>query len=285
MPNSTAHLDFHSSLSGQDFADSFRMVKFSAIGALTLLGFSSQILAQQTVKIMPFGASIVSKCWRANLQTKLKADGIKNFDFVGSLGGSCGGNGIDQDHEGHSGSQATDYAKNGNLTVWLDKNPPDVVIMLLGTNDVLLGKKPTNEILAAYDTLIAQMRNKNSKMQIVFSNLLPLDTARWPKDAAEGIKTLNSAIASYCPGKSTSQSPVYFVDNFAGFNAVSDTVDGEHPNDSGNEKMGTKFFEPVKNAISAVSRKRRSFLKPRVTVRARRAAAVAQREVQEKPVL
>ncbi|KAF1846791.1 carbohydrate esterase family 3 protein [Cucurbitaria berberidis CBS 394.84] len=249
------------------------MVKFSAFGAFALISLASQALAQRTVKVMPFGASIVSKCWRANLQAKLKNDGIRNFDFVGSLGGNCGGNGVDQDHEGHSGSQATDYAKNGNLTVWLDRNPPDVVIMLLGTNDVLLGKKPVKDILAAYDVLLGQMRAKNARMQIIFSNLLPLDPARWPKEGVEGMKALNSAIATYAPKKSTVQSPVYFVDNYADFNAVTDTTDGEHPNDVGSEKMAKKFFGPTKNAIQVVGRSSRILKSKRTTGWARREVA------------
>ncbi|KAL6710285.1 hypothetical protein ACN47E_009231 [Coniothyrium glycines] len=229
------------------------MVKLSSFAAFGLLSLAGQVAAQATVKVMPFGASIVSRCWRANLQTKLKAAGIKNIDFVGTQTSSCAGTGIDQNHEGHPGSLATDYAKNGNLPGWLNANPPDVVVMLLGTNDVLIGKKPNNEILAAYDTLIAQMRTKNSKVQIVFSNLLPLDPTRWPQAGVDGIKSLNAAIASYAPGKSTRNSPVYFVDNYAGFNAVTDTTDGEHPNDAGNEKMAGKFLSPVKTAIQAAS--------------------------------
>lgn len=218
----------------------------------------------------------LKRCWRANLQAKLKNSGVLNFDFVGSSGGSCAGNGVDQDHEGHPGSQATDYAKYGNLTVWLNQNPPDVVVMLLGTNDVLLGKKPVNEILAAYDVLLSQMRAKNAKMQIVFSNLLPLDPARWPQAGVDGIKALNSAIASYAPGKSTDQSPVYFVDNYADFNAVTDTTDGEHPNDAGNEKMAKKFFDPTKNAIQAVSRSRGLLKSKRVTLLVRREAVASE---------
>lgn len=202
----------------------------------------------------------------------MKNNGIRNFDFVGSLGGTCGGNGVDQDHEGHSGSQATDYAKNGNLTRWLDQNPPDVVIMLLGTNDVLLGKKPVNDILAAYDVLLGQMRAKNANVRIIFSNLLPLDPARWPKAGVDGINALNSAIATYAPKKSTSRSPVSFVDNVAGFDAVTDTTDGEHPNDAGNEKMAKKFFEPTKSAIQAVARSRRMLKAKRESVQVRREA-------------
>lgn len=194
------------------------------------------------------------KCWRANLQTKLRADGVTNFDFVGTKKSSCGGANIDQDHEGHPGSQATDYAAKGNLTVWLNQvDTPDVILMLLGTNDVLLGKKPVGDILKAYDVLIQQMREKNPKIRVLFSNLLPLDPARWPVSGAEGIKQLNNAIKQYVPSKNTRDSPVVFVDNFTGFNAVSDTADGEHPNESGNEKMATQFFGPTKDAIKAVS--------------------------------
>lgn len=249
------------------------MVKLGAL-ALGLLTVVAQVSAQQTVKIMPFGASIVSvslpfqlplklpltsiqRCWRANLQTKLRAAGVTNFDFVGTQKSTCGGANIDQDHEGHPGSLATDYAAKGNLTVWLNAvQTPDIILMLLGTNDVLIGKKPVGDVLAAYDVLIGQMRAKNPKVRLLFSNLLPLDPARWPKAGVEGIETLNNAIRQYAPSKSTRTSPVVFVDNFAGFDAVTDTTDGEHPNDAGNEKMATKFFGPTRDAIKAVSAKK-----------------------------
>ncbi|KAJ4410870.1 hypothetical protein N0V91_001799 [Didymella pomorum] len=231
------------------------MVKLGAL-AFGLLTVVAQVSAQQTVKVMPFGASIVSRCWRANLQAKLRNDKVTNFDFVGTQKSTCGGTNVDQDHEGHPGSQAVDYVAKGNLTVWLDQNPPDVILMLLGTNDVLIGKKSTGDILKAYDTLIGQMRAKNPKMHIIFSNLLPLDTARWPQTAADGIVNLNAAIKQYAPSKSTRDSPVTFVDNFTNFDPVKDTTDGEHPNDAGNEKMATQFFGPTRDAIKAVSAKK-----------------------------
>ncbi|KAF2855583.1 carbohydrate esterase family 3 protein [Plenodomus tracheiphilus IPT5] len=248
------------------------MVKLNSFALFGLLGLASA--AQKTVKIMPFGASIVSKCWRANLQISLRAASVNNFDFVGSQTSSCGGTNIDQNHQGLPGSLATDYAKNGNLVGWLNNANPDVVIMLLGTNDVLIGSKSPTEVLAAYDTLIAQMRTKNPKMFIIFSNLPPLDPARWPAAAVEGIKKLNRAIATYAPRKTTSQSPVYFVDNYSGFNAVTDTVDGEHPNESGNAKLAAKFFQPTRNAIQVVSRSTSVLRRSRkVTGAARRAEA------------
>jgi lysophospholipase L1-like esterase len=165
------------------------------------------------------------------------------------------GTNIDQNHEGHPGSQAAEFVAKGNLTGWLNANPPDVILMLLGTNDVLIGKRSVDDILASYDILVSQMRKKNANMQIVFSNLLPLDPAKWPATAVKGIKDLNAAIATYAPKKSTLKSPVYFVDNFAGFDVVKDTdSDGEHPNlTTGVQKMAAKFLEPTKTAIRAAA--------------------------------
>ncbi|KAI4961354.1 hypothetical protein J4E86_000382 [Alternaria arbusti] len=243
------------------------MVKISAL-ALGLLTLASEVCAQKTVKVMPFGASIVSRCWRANLQTKLRDAGVTNFDFVGGQKSTCSGTNIDQDHEGHPGFQAADIVKNSQLPGWLDKNPPDVVLMLLGTNDVLIGKRPINDIIASYDILIAQMRKKNPNMQIVVSNLLPLDPARFNAQAVQGIKDLNAYMATHMPKKSNVKSPVYFVDNFADFDAVKDTDDGEHPNlQTGVQKMANKFFDATRTAIkgaAAVKAKRQSIVERRL---------------------
>ncbi|KAH8728672.1 SGNH hydrolase-type esterase domain-containing protein [Phaeosphaeriaceae sp. PMI808] len=255
------------------------MVKVGAITAFGLLSLAGQAMAQQTAKVMPFGASIVTRCWRNNLETKLKGAGVTNFEFVGSQTGSsdCVKQfpGTGNKHEGHSGSQATDYAAKGNLTTWLNQQSQvDVVVMFLGHNDIILGNKPLDEIIKAYDTLIAQMRTKNSKMQIVWSSLTPIDPKRWDTkaqpDNSKNIAALSAKIKEYAPTKSTSESPVRFVDNFEGYDAVANTDDGEHPNTSGNEKMASKFLSATKDAIQAVSRSRGLLGLRRVTVDARR---------------
>lgn len=204
---------------------------------------------------------------------------MTNFDMVGSQVGSADCvkqfPGTDNDHEGHSGSQATDYATAGNLTTWLNQQPQvDVVVMFLGHNDIILGHKPQDQIFKAYDTLIAQMRTKNPKMQIVWSNLTPVDPKRWDTGGysnSKDVAALSAKIKDVAPTKSTSDSPVRFVDNFSGYDPVADTEDGEHPNVSGNEKMATKFFSATKDAIQAVSRSRGILGLRRVTVDDRRA--------------
>jgi lysophospholipase L1-like esterase len=156
----------------------------------------------------------------------------------------------DGDNEGHAGSLATDFAAKGNLTGWLNTAKPDVIMMHLGTNDVIQ-KKPVGDIIKAYDTLVTEMRLSKTTMKILISLLIPIDRF----SANSGIVELNKAIIAWAPTKSTKQSPITIVDNYTGFNTTTDTVDGEHPNDAGNEKLASKFFQPLTDAIRSVSPK------------------------------
>lgn len=226
-------------------------MKFSAVAALGLLSFATETAA--AVKVMSFGASISTYCWRAKVWKKLQDNNIKDLDFVGSQKGKDCGFTYDGDNEGYPGTKATEFASNGKLVGYLNASKPDVVFMLLGTNDVLIDKRPTQDIINAYNTLIDQMRASKSNMKIVVSQLTPLDPARFPQTAADGIKALNTAIATWAPTKSTRTSPIFVVDNFTGFDAVKDTVEGEHPNDSGNEKIANKVYPVLVQAYRSAS--------------------------------
>ena len=133
--------------------------------------------AQNTkIRYMPFGDSITEiVCWRALLWRQLQDAGYKNVDFVGSQtkdtnGVGCSKNaGYDKNHEGHGGYTATDIASKKQLVDWLKANPADIITMHLGTNDLTRGKR-TNEIIAAYSTMVQQMRDANPKMRILVSS-------------------------------------------------------------------------------------------------------------------
>ncbi|KAL5117929.1 hypothetical protein ACEQ8H_004248 [Pleosporales sp. CAS-2024a] len=239
------------------------MVKLGSIAAFALLSLAGEVFAEKKVKVMPFGASIVTRCWRNNLIAKLKNAGVTNYEMVGSQTGSanCVSQfpGTENYNEGHPGSLATDYARKGNLTRWLDAQPQvDVVIMILGHNDILLGHKPIVDIMGAYDVLIQQMRTKNPNMQIIWSNLTPLDPAKWDTKSSpnnsKDLVALAAQIKNVATSKSTPESPVRLVDTFDGYDPKADTVDGEHPNAIGNEKLAAKFFSATKEAIEAASK-------------------------------
>jgi lysophospholipase L1-like esterase len=95
---------------------------------------------QQVIRIMPMGDSItkgagdgMSSAWstgyRRDLYNRLTAAGLR-VDFVGSQRSGA----IDPNHEGHSGWQIHQLSRNA--TRWVKAYRPDVVLLMVGTNDV-----------------------------------------------------------------------------------------------------------------------------------------------------
>jgi len=137
---------------------------------LILSALAAGAAAQKaTLRYMPFGDSITEIiCWRAKLWDKLQSTEWAKVDFVGSGRGenSCRNTKYDRDNEGHSGFLAINIANQKQLVGWLQKNPADVITMHLGTNDVN-GNRGTNDIIAAFTTLVSQMRAHNPRIKIV----------------------------------------------------------------------------------------------------------------------
>lgn len=124
---------------------------------------------------MPLGDSITEiTCWRTLLWDDLTAAGVtEKIEFVGSMTDNiqdCIGKTAtwDHHHEGHSGYLAIDIA-NYDLVGWLISTKPDIVMFMLGTNDVARGYE-TSEITAAYTELVQEMRASNPRMKIIVSN-------------------------------------------------------------------------------------------------------------------
>lgn len=155
---------------------------------MAVVALASTVAAQSpTIKIMPLGDSITGSpvsttapnsssrqfhthpfsvqkgCWR-----KLQDAKITNTDFVGTLPAQGCGFAYDGENEGHGGYLATGIVSNKQLPGWLSKTGPDVVMMHLGTNDVWNNKSP-DEILAAFSTLVGQMRDSKKAMKILVS--------------------------------------------------------------------------------------------------------------------
>ena len=201
-------------------------------------------------KIMPLGDSITgSTCWRAKLWNKLQTNGFTNIDFVGTLNTTGCGVTYDGDNEGHGGYLVTGVANQNLLPPWLSATNPDIVLMHFGTNDVWNQVSTTN-ILAAYSTLVDQMRANNPNMKIIVAQIIPLD----PSGCAtcyQGAIDLNNAIPGWASGKSTVQSPITVVDQWTGFDVTADTVDRVHPNDTtGSQKMSDQWYTALTPLLS-----------------------------------
>ncbi len=226
------------------------------LGVLTMVVTSIVAMpsaeAATPVRIMPLGDSITGGpgCWRALLWDRLQRTGFTNIDFVGTLpGGGCSV-AHDGDNEGHGGFLATNIANQNQLPPWLAATHPDIVLMHLGKNDVW-NKLPTATILAAYVTLVDQMRDRNPAMKILVAQIIPMAPSgcTW---CASGVSALNAAIPAWAAQKSTAQSPITVVDQFTGFDTVADTNgDGVHPDDSGFQKMADRWYPALTPLLGA----------------------------------
>ncbi|HZM75490.1 MAG TPA: cellulose binding domain-containing protein [Candidatus Limnocylindrales bacterium] len=205
------------------------------------------------VRIMPLGDSITGSpgCWRALLWQRLTNSGITNIDFVGTLPPQGCGFPYDGENEGHGGFLATNVANQNQLPGWLSATRPDIVIMHFGTNDVWNNIAPAT-ILAAFGTLVDQMRASNPSMKVLVAKIIPMNPSNC-SDCGQRVVNFNNAIPAWASGKSTAQSPVTVVDQWTGFSTATDTTDGVHPNASGDQKISDRWFQPLAAAIGGVS--------------------------------
>ncbi|KAF2451499.1 carbohydrate esterase family 3 protein [Karstenula rhodostoma CBS 690.94] len=230
----------------------------ASVGAAALLNTRAD--AATTVKVMPFGASIVEiTCWRAYLWKKLQDSGITNIDFVGSHGTPAAGctlNGqtvnFDEDNEGHSGAKVTDYANNNSLPRWLSAAEPDMIIMHVGTNDAAANVSTAN-VFSAYDKLIGQMRTANPRTSLIASKLIPIDPSLFGQSVADKVNDYNYAMEGWVKRTTTAQSPIVLVDLNTGFDYKTMTREGEHPNEKGDVFMAEKLFPKVKDQLVELS--------------------------------
>lgn len=203
----------------------------------------------QTVRVMPLGDSITGSpgCWRALLWQKLQQAGHTEVDFVGTLPPQGCGFPYDGENEGHGGFLATNIADQNQLPPWLAATDPDIVIMHLGTNDVWSARSPAT-ILAAFTTLVGQMRASNPAMRILVAQILPMTPSSCP-ECAQRVIDVNAAIPAWAAATTTAASPVTVVDQWTGFSTATDTGDGVHPNASGDRKIADRWYPALTAAL------------------------------------
>jgi lysophospholipase L1-like esterase len=206
----------------------------------------------QAVKVMLLGDSITEiTCWRTLVWNQIASAGLaSSTDFVGSMSNlqsKCSRpSGFDVNHEGHSGWQAYDIARN-NIVGWVQNTKPDIVAFMLGTNDVNIGKRNVQTILDSYGTIVNAIRAANPKAKIIIDKLIPTS---W-SDAT--IESLNSQIPGWAQQRSTSTSPIVVADcsRAAGYTNGMLEGDGVHPNGAGDQflaqQIGPKLIQFIKD--------------------------------------
>ncbi|GES60558.1 carbohydrate esterase family 3 protein [Aspergillus terreus] len=216
------------------------------------VGLTSSTVAQ-AVKVMLLGDSITEiTCWRPLVWEQITSAGLADsVDFVGSMNdlqSQCvRPSDFDPDHEGHSGWQAYDIARN-NIAGWVQNTTPDIVQFMLGTNDVNIGKRDVDSIIDSYTIMLNAMRAANPQVKVIVDKLIPTS---WSDPT---IEALNNAIPGWVQQQTTAESPVTIADcsRAAGFTNDMLRDDGVHPNDQGDQflagQIGPKLIQFIKDA-------------------------------------
>lgn len=196
------------------------------------------------VRVLPLGASITHGgeygSYRAPLWELLTADGIP-IDFVGSQ--SDGPADLpDRDHEGHPGWRITEIAERA--AGWVEEHDPDVVLLHVGTNDLIQGAT-AREAAGDMDALLDTLTTADPELTVVLATLIPLHegNAEW--------RRTNAAFADLATRRAAAGDRVMLADMARGGPSPGEEIpDGIHPNAAGFAAMAQVWHPVVVDALT-----------------------------------
>ena len=158
--------------SGGVIGNNWRLFFLIFLASSLALGAPGLAEADPLVRIMPLGDSITqggyTAGYRPELASLLKAAGYST-EFVGSQQ-----NGLpdfaDRGHEGHPGFLIGDVS--AQAATWVEAAKPDVVLLLIGTNDALRSPDPKHS-LDRLATLVAKIERSAPHAHVLVSSVIP----------------------------------------------------------------------------------------------------------------
>ncbi|MEO8671453.1 MAG: SGNH/GDSL hydrolase family protein [Tahibacter sp.] len=232
----------------------YRRVVLLALAWCAAIAGSSPIAAAvlDCSRIMPLGDSItlgVNGGYRNRLYTRL-AGLACNVGFVGSLSDQYT-LAADKDHEGHSGFSIGDIARDANP--WLVAQAPDIVLLMIGTNDVAWWSVRTaDEVAADHAGLIDQIRSARPNAWIVVGSIAPLASADLPplgRDRAEFGREFNAAVRVRIDARIRAGEKVRYADIYARL-SITDLYDGVHPTQLAHDKVADAWYATLEGILT-----------------------------------
>ena len=220
--------------------------------------------------IMPLGDSITlgvgdsaGGSYRDPLYTRLTNAG-HTLQFVGTASGYSTAlltsNG-QQYHEGHSGYviEAGTSGRAGirdNIAAYLGANDPDLILLMIGTNDVNLDY----QVAAAPDRLsdlLTDIHTLNADAHVIVANLVPVQATSGA--LFDRVAAYNAAVPGVVATHQGLGHNVSFLDMHSYLTAPGDLNDSLHPNAGGYDNMAVAWEaginavpEPASLALAAV---------------------------------
>ncbi|MBC8003080.1 MAG: tandem-95 repeat protein, partial [Opitutaceae bacterium] len=203
---------------------------------------------------MPLGDSItqgdgdpgVQGAYRNQLYTVLNSAGY-NLDFVGTFTDPNNPGLPDDDHQGLPGVRVDEM--NNLVGGWLDSvEDPDVILLLVGTNDFLQtwrNETPAG-VLGELDSLITNIATRRPFAKIIVSTLV-LSTVNSSIESKQ--VTFNQGIPGLVADHVAIGHQVTMVDMHSVLNS-GDLYDNVHPTPAGYNKLGNAWLPAITSVIS-----------------------------------
>jgi GH18 family chitinase/lysophospholipase L1-like esterase len=220
-------------------------------------------IAAGTFKIMPLGDSITAGDgdtrggYRSQLYHLLVQNGYTNFNFVGTST-------VDHDppigftfpqaywnHEGvNSATIAVNstYVWKNNIDGALSANMPDIILLMLGTNDIWSTVRSATQVRADMSSFLDQIWAINPNIKIILSTI-PYET----KDTGSPltiIQQTNALWPALVAQKQAQGRYITLVDNYAATKAANSFADGLHPSTNGDIAIANAWYPAVIAAMA-----------------------------------
>lgn len=117
---------------------------------------------------------------------------------------------------------------------------PDTVSIMIGINDLADNNNSASQVVADIGTLVDQLRASNPNVRIFINRLLYTNQTPAMKTAVDAV---NGQLQALADGKNAASgsSPVWIIDASTGFDPVTQSYDGIHPNASGEAYVGDRI--------------------------------------------
>lgn len=191
--------------------------------------------------------------YRQGLYSLLSADGYV-VDFVGTQ--DSGQAGLDdRDHEGHGGYWIGEIAygpgkdpnnPTGGVAQWLTamgpSQTPDIVLLMIGTNDVIAGSTARSQAPAWLSHLIDLLVGELPDARILVSTIPPLASPYTTTDNNNFVVPFNDSLREIVLGKGGN---VQLVDAYAALTTADMSADGLHLTAAGYDKLAEVWYDAI----------------------------------------
>jgi len=234
-------------------------LSLTLFGALSGCSHTAGAFARKPVQILPLGDSLTAGAYvldgvfktdsgyRYTLWKMLASAGY-SVHFVGSLQDGPT-NFPERRHEGHSGRRIDEIATGASK--WVSDAQPDVVLLLIGTNDAIQDYDFPN-VIHRLENLVSEIEAAAPRAQVFIATTIPNSV---PEVQAR-VLDYNQQLTQWTELKMKLDPNIHFVDMYTqsglqagSTGAPSDLIDGVHPTPDGYAAMGRVWFQALEQIL------------------------------------